>query len=94
MAKGEKKEEIICDKAGQNITLSFMEGEFLHSGSIICPACLEVCGEDNCAFDNFKGGEDVNSEKLVRKEKVRFERTPHSLSTVRRSLPRNTYLAE
>ena len=32
-----------------------------------------------------------NDIQLVRKKKVRLERTPHSLSTVRRSLPRNTY---
>merc|ERR1711981_1514540 len=49
VGKGERKEEIICDKPGQNISIALKEGEFLHMGAIICPGCIEMCGEENCA---------------------------------------------
>jgi len=50
VSKGQRKEEIICDKAGQNISVALKEGEFLHMGAIICPGCIEMCGEKHCLF--------------------------------------------
>ena len=50
MSKGQRNEEIICDKAGQNISVALKEGDFLHMGAIICPGCIEMCGEKHCLF--------------------------------------------
>ena len=51
VGKGSRKEELVCDKAGQNISVALKEGEFLHMGAIICPGCIEMCGEENCFLD-------------------------------------------
>ena len=52
VGKGSRKEELVCDKAGQNISVALKDGEFLHLGAIICPGCIEMCGEVNCLLDN------------------------------------------
>ena len=51
VGKGSRREELACDKAGQNISVSLKEGDFLHLGAIICPGCREICGDENC-FEN------------------------------------------
>ena len=51
MGKGSRREELVCDKAGQNISVSLKDGDFLHLGAIICPGCREICGDENC-FEN------------------------------------------
>ena len=48
VGKGSRREELVCDKAGQNISVSLKEGDFLHLGAIICPGCREICGDENC----------------------------------------------
>ena len=68
VGKAQRTEEIVCDKAGQNISIALHEGEFLHMGAIICPGCIEICGEENCSFDTNHTHED-NLPVAERKEK-------------------------
>ena len=68
VGKGERKEEIVCDKAGQNVSIALKEGEFLHMGAVICPGCIEMCGEENCSFSTDRDkslGREINLEDNV-----------------------------
>ena len=73
VGKGQRNAEVVCDKAGQNISIALHEGEFLHMGAIICPGCIEICGEDNCSpHENLNSDENLTvverKEKSVRNE--------------------------
>ena len=61
MGKGSRREELACDKAGQNISVSLKEGDFLHLGAIICPGCREMCGDENC----FENASFTNREQII-----------------------------
>ena len=52
---GGRKEGFVCDRAGQNVTLSLVDGGYLHEGSIVCPACSEVCKQCNNEGENKPG---------------------------------------
>ena len=52
---------LVCDKAGQNISVSLKEGDFLHLGAIICPGCREMCGDENC----FENASFTNREQII-----------------------------
>ena len=60
VGKGSRHEEIVCDKAGQNVSIALQDGEFLHIGAIICPGCIEVCGEANCSFNSAPANRRLN----------------------------------
>ena len=96
VGKGERKEEIVCDKAGQNVSIALKEGEFLHMGAIICPGCIEMCGEENCSFstdrdkslgreinhdDNVDHDEDDENNKETESDKTKDNRKEDSSST-------------
>ena len=61
VGKGSRREELACDKAGQNISVSLKEGDFLHLGAIICPGCREMCGDENC----FETASITNREQII-----------------------------
>ena len=96
VGKGSRKEELVCDKAGQNISVALKDGEFLHLGAIICPGCIEMCGEVNCLLDNsFNDREgrkedddelrDPLLERLEKKAKEKSENVSSSLNSTKTS---------
>ena len=99
VGKGSRKEELVCDKAGQNISVALKDGEFLHLGAIICPGCIEMCGEVNCLLDNSfndregrKEDDDEDNEsrdplleRLEKKAKEKSESVTTSLNSTKTS---------
>ena len=39
---------LTCFEEGQKLDVSLKQDKWLHEGSIICPKCSEICGNDVC----------------------------------------------
>ena len=70
VGKGVRREGIVCDMAGQNVSITLLEGEFLNKGSIICPGCIEICGEENCLSNTSHNRMDNDLSVAERKQKA------------------------